>query len=344
MTTDKQQLQARAREVELLAQASRTLNASLEFGELLGGLLKIVKTAMRAEVVLVSVIDESGTRLIFERALGIDDKELRGSAIAKSSGVMGWVWDRREPLILNDPKARGEIVFNVEKKLGLKVQQLVAIPLMRRGTVRGVLEVINRKNEEPFGDDDVALLIPLGEHVAVAVANARLRAEANRRRLEYSLLAEVSADVGKSLTRDEALERILKNSEARGRLRRSGDLSDRPQDRLDHQRSAQRLPAQRHRAHPRQDGRGAGGCGGQDQDRHHRAGRAQSPQLPQSSRPHALGAGGADAHARQRAGIVQPRERPVGRLLGERPALAGSVRVGSGGGHRARATCTKSAR
>lgn len=211
VTTEKQQLQAKAREFELLAQASRTLNASLEFGELLGGLLKIVKTAMRAEVVMVSVIDESGTRLIYERALGVDDKELRGSAIAKSSGVMGWVWDRREPLILNDPKARGEIVFNLEKKLGLKVQQLLGIPLMRRGTVRGVLEVVNRKNEEPFTDEDVAYLIPLGEHVAVAVANMRLRAEANRRRLEYSLLAEVSADVGKSLTRDEALERILKN-------------------------------------------------------------------------------------------------------------------------------------
>jgi serine phosphatase RsbU (regulator of sigma subunit) len=211
VTTEKQLLQAKAREVELLAQASRTLNASLEFGELLGGLLKTVKSAMLAEAVLVSVMDETGTRLVFERALGADDKELRGTVIAKGAGVMGWVRDKRQPLILNEPKTRGEIAFTIEKKLGLKVEVLAAIPLMRRGTVRGVLEVINRKNAEPFSDEDIALLIPLGEHVAVAVANARLRAEANRRRLEYSLLAEVSADVGKSLSRDEALERILKN-------------------------------------------------------------------------------------------------------------------------------------
>ncbi len=211
VTTEKHLLLAKAREVELLAQASRTLNASLEFGELLGGLLKIVKAAMRAEAVLVSVMDETGTRLVFERAVGADDKDVRGSTIAKGSGVMGWVWGKRDALLLNDPKARGEISFALEKKVGLKVQTLAAIPLMRRGTVRGVLEVVNRKNEEPFGDDDMSLLVPLGEHVAVAVANARLRAEANRRRLEYSLLAEVNADVGKSLTRDEALERILKN-------------------------------------------------------------------------------------------------------------------------------------
>jgi serine phosphatase RsbU (regulator of sigma subunit) len=215
VTTDKQLLLAKAREVELLSAASRTLNASLEFGELLGGLLKIVKSSMRAEAVLVSVIDETGTRLIFERAASADDKDVRGTPIAKGAGVMGWVWEKREPLVLNDPKEgkkpRGEISLAIEKKLGLKVQSLVAIPLMRRGTVRGVLEVVNRKNDEPYTEDDVTLLIPLGEHVAVAVANARLRAEANRRRLEYSLLAEVSADVGKSLARDEALDRILKN-------------------------------------------------------------------------------------------------------------------------------------
>lgn len=215
VTTEKQLLLAKTREVELLTAASRTLNASLEFGELLGGLLKIVRTAMRAEAVLVSVIDETGTRLVFERALAADDKEVRGTIIAKGAGVMGWVWEKREPLVLNDPKeakkARGEITLALEKKLGLKVQSLVAIPLMRRGTVRGVLEVVNRKSDEPYGEGDITLLIPLAEHVAVAVANARLRAEANRRRLEYSLLAEVSADVGKSLTRDEALDRILKN-------------------------------------------------------------------------------------------------------------------------------------
>jgi serine phosphatase RsbU (regulator of sigma subunit) len=83
---------------------------------------------------------------------------------------------------------------------------------MRRGLVRGVLEVVNRRRDgEEFSEADLDLLLPLADHVAVAVANARLRARAERRRLEYSLLAEVSADVGKSLTQEEALDRIVKN-------------------------------------------------------------------------------------------------------------------------------------
>ena len=211
VSAEKQLQPQKSRDLELLAASSRTLNASLEFGELLGGLLKTVKTAMRAEAVLVSVMDETGTKLVYERAVGVDDKDVRGVLIGMGGGVMGWVWEKREPLVINDPKARGEIAFSLEKKIGLKVRSLIAIPLMRRGTVRGVLEVVNRKSEESFSELDLGLLVPLGEHVAVAVANARLRAEANRRRLEYSLLAEVTADVAKSLTRDEALDRILKN-------------------------------------------------------------------------------------------------------------------------------------
>lgn len=211
VSAEKQLQPQKSRDLELLAASSRTLNASLEFGELLGGLLKTVKTAMRAEAVLVSVMDETGTKLVYERAVGVDDKDVRGVLIGMGGGVMGWVWEKREPLVINDPKARGEIAFSLEKKMGLKVRSLIAIPLMRRGTVRGVLEVVNRKSEESFSELDLGLLVPLGEHVAVAVANARLRAEANRRRLEYSLLAEVTADVAKSLTRDEALDRILKN-------------------------------------------------------------------------------------------------------------------------------------
>ena len=68
VSAEKQLQPQKTRDLDILAASSRTLNASLEFGELLGGLLKTVKTAMRAEAVLVSVMDETGTKLVYERA------------------------------------------------------------------------------------------------------------------------------------------------------------------------------------------------------------------------------------------------------------------------------------
>ena len=209
LTQERQLLLKKARELELLVAASRTLNTNVEFGELLKGLLKIVKSAARAEYVLLASLD-TRDRMVFDRALGIADGDVRGTAITKGAGVMGHVWEKRQPVIIDDIR-HAEHTPVIAKKLGIKVHSLVAIPLVRRGLVRGVLEVVNRRNEDAFTPDDLVLLNALGEHVAVAIANSRLRDSAQRRRLEYQLLAEVSADVGKSLTRDEALDRILQN-------------------------------------------------------------------------------------------------------------------------------------
>ena len=209
LTHERQLLLKKARELELLVSASRTLNTNVEFGELLKSLLKIVKTATRAEYVLLAALDLRD-RMVFERALGIADADVRGMPIVKGTGVMGHVWRKGQPVIIDDMR-HSDLTPVIAKKLGIKVHSLVAIPLKRRGLVRGVLQVVNRRNEDAFTPDDLTLLSALGEHVAAAVANARLRESAQRRRLEYQLLAEVSADVGKSLTRDEALDRILKN-------------------------------------------------------------------------------------------------------------------------------------
>ena len=209
LTQERQLLLKKAREVELLVAASRTLNTNVEFGELLKGLLRIVKTAARAEYVLLASLD-TRDRMVFDRALGVADADVRGTPIVRGNGVMGWVWEKREPVVIEDAR-HNELTPVIAKKLGIKVRSLVAIPLVRRGLVRGILEVVNRRDEDAFTQDDLVLLNALGEHVAVAIANARLRESAQRRRLEAQLLAEVSADVGKSLTRDEALDRILQN-------------------------------------------------------------------------------------------------------------------------------------
>ncbi len=195
---------------DYLAQASSTLNASLDYGEIIKSLLKIIRLALRAEAVLLAVMDDRDS-MVFDRGLGVDDAGLAGASIARGTGPMGVVWETRAPFVLESPKDRPDVSLNFEKKAGLKVQTSIAVPLLRRGLVRGVVELVNRKRGESFATEDLRLLVPLVEHISVAVANARLRARAERRRLEYSLLAEVSADVGKSLTRDEALDRILKN-------------------------------------------------------------------------------------------------------------------------------------
>ncbi|HKW14927.1 MAG TPA: GAF domain-containing protein, partial [Candidatus Krumholzibacteria bacterium] len=171
LTQERQLLLKKAREVELLVAASRTLNTNVEFGELLKGLLKIVKTAARAEYVLLASLD-TRDRMVFDRAIGVADADVRGTPIVRGQGILGHVWDKREPLIVDNVR-ESDLSPIIAKKLGIKVHSLIAIPLVRRGLVRGILEVVNRRDEEAFTQDDLVLLNALGEHVAVAIANSR---------------------------------------------------------------------------------------------------------------------------------------------------------------------------
>jgi GAF domain-containing protein len=54
---------------------------------------------------------------------------------------------------------------------------MVAVPLEVRGRVIGVVEVINKRAEEGFTDDDLALAVALSHQAAIAIDNARLYAQ-----------------------------------------------------------------------------------------------------------------------------------------------------------------------
>jgi serine phosphatase RsbU (regulator of sigma subunit) len=207
----KDMFRQKIKELELLATASRMLNATLNLDQLLRVIMKIVKSALDVQAVSLAVVSEDGKNLVFEQARGRRDSAVRGLKIPFGEGIMGRVAKRQKPLIINDTRKDRRISLKLERRLGLRPRSVLAIPLKRRGQLIGVLEAINHKGGEPFTETDLSLAITLGEHIAISVANARLYARAERLGLEYSLLAKVSADLGKSISLEGVLQRILKN-------------------------------------------------------------------------------------------------------------------------------------
>jgi sigma-B regulation protein RsbU (phosphoserine phosphatase) len=206
-------LRQKLKELEFVTTASRMLNATLDLDRLLGTIMKIVKNALNAQAVLLSMVDEEskGDYLVFELARGPQDRALRGRRIPFGEGVMGRVAASRKPLVINDTHTDRGVPFAIEERLGLRPNSILAIPLKSHGKLIGVLEAIDHENRKPFTETDLSMAITLGEHIAISVANARLYRRSERLALEYSLLAEVSADLGKSMSLDGVLERILKN-------------------------------------------------------------------------------------------------------------------------------------
>ena len=204
-------LRAKIKELELLTTASRMLNATLNLEQLLRVIMKIVIKAVKADTVFVSTLEPHSEHLVVEGARGKRGGKMRGYEIPIGEGIMGWVAQHQKPLILADALEDDRYPLDLERKLVENPGSVLAIPLKRRGRLIGVLEAISHTDKSHFTENDLSLAITLGEHIAIAVANARLLRRARRSGLKYSLLARVAADIGKSLSLDGVLERILKN-------------------------------------------------------------------------------------------------------------------------------------
>ncbi len=112
------------------------------------------------------------------------------------SGVPGWVIANQLPLIVNDaphdPRVRHDIAESVQST----VQAIVAVPLMARGNLIGVLEVLNAAPGSEFSGEDLETLSAFAAQAAIAIENARLYSDL---RLERDRLLDAEETVRSKL-------------------------------------------------------------------------------------------------------------------------------------------------
>jgi sigma-B regulation protein RsbU (phosphoserine phosphatase) len=88
-----------------------------------------------------------------------------------SQALLGWMHLNKKPLVINDPK-------NDERFRGIpwdeSIRSLIAVPMMAKSELRGVLTVYNKKDGKPFAEDDQRLLAIIAGQSGQVVENARL--------------------------------------------------------------------------------------------------------------------------------------------------------------------------
>jgi sigma-B regulation protein RsbU (phosphoserine phosphatase) len=85
----------------------------------------------------------------------------------------------------------------------------MASPLVRRGSLLGVIEVFFRENSKKFTDAELLFLTALSYQIGVGLNYFKLSEQAERLSLEEEKLAEVSQRVSASLDLDELLDVII---------------------------------------------------------------------------------------------------------------------------------------
>ncbi|MDQ7035128.1 MAG: GAF domain-containing protein, partial [Anaerolineae bacterium] len=201
------QTKARERQLTVLNNISRQLVATeSDVEKLLEIIMNSSVEILNAEAgsLLLHSEDDSGD-LEFRVVSGGGGDDLLGTRVPAGQGVVGQVVKTGKPLIVND--AENDQRHTVELVDDFISRSLLAVPLVAKDQVIGVLEVLNKTDGTPFIEDDADLLTTFAGQAAVAIENARLFQQTDQqlsqRVAELETLERIDAQLNRTLDLNE---------------------------------------------------------------------------------------------------------------------------------------------
>jgi HD-GYP domain-containing protein (c-di-GMP phosphodiesterase class II) len=150
----------------------RALGGTLDLDELLDLIITRITEVMDADRSSLFLIDWDSEELWSKVAQGVRFMEIR---FPMDRGLAGAVATSGE--VLNIPDAYEDPRFNqdFDRQTGFHTQSVLCVPMTNHEGERiGVIQVLNKKGEVPFDEEDEELLVALAGQAAVAVENSRL--------------------------------------------------------------------------------------------------------------------------------------------------------------------------
>ena len=180
----------------------------IEIDEVLALIMKNVSGLLDAEGWSLLLLDRERKELVFKEVIGEKKNELKGTRMPIDKGVVGWTVKNKKPAIVTDPYKDKRFFQNIDKQTGLKTGTILAVPLLSKGKILGIIEAINKKDKSPFDNEDLNLVNNYAEHAAIALENANLVQNLKAKVGHLTLMF----DINKTITSILNLDKLLKKS------------------------------------------------------------------------------------------------------------------------------------
>ncbi len=156
-----------------LVEASRIINAELNVDEVLQQVAEQARVLLDAEGSSVLLIDTARDELVFKTVVGPAGRQLLGVRIKADQGIAGQVARTSRPVRVDDVRQNSNFFPGIDAKTNTQTRALLAAPMIDRGEVLGVVEVINAQSRVNFSDSDLDVLRFFANLAAAATRNAQ---------------------------------------------------------------------------------------------------------------------------------------------------------------------------
>jgi serine phosphatase RsbU (regulator of sigma subunit) len=197
---------AKGIKTSVLARILQDLHSAPHLQQLLINIDQIVKEEFHCEAVLISLYDSDREELIYYSLEPVaQETEFR---LKLGHGLAGKVGATQAPVLVDSLEEFPDSM-PVYENLGTSCQQILACPLIRRGTLMGVIEVLLSNQSGASTQGDLLYLTVLSHQIAMALNFFKLSDQAVRTSLEEEKLEQVSQRISSSLDLDELLDLII---------------------------------------------------------------------------------------------------------------------------------------
>lgn len=162
------------RRFETLIEINSLINSQYrDVRVLLSRIMESAERLIGSDASSLLLVDTGTKQLYFEIALGDKGDDVKKYTLDMGEGIAGWVAQNGRSLVVNDTENDPRHFSGIGDDTGYKTRNLIAVPLRAKDEVIGVLEVINKSNQESFNDEDLKFLEVLADQASIAIQNAR---------------------------------------------------------------------------------------------------------------------------------------------------------------------------
>jgi HD-GYP domain-containing protein (c-di-GMP phosphodiesterase class II) len=162
-------------EYETLLEIGLELAGTLDLHQVLTLALEKAEEFCHAESSSIWEVDEERRELFFRLVRGEGALEIEALRLPIDQGIVGSVATSGVAEIVHDVNADPR--WSGEPREGFETRSILTVPLIARGKVVGVLQLLNPTDREGFAEDDLRRMRLFAGPLAHALANARLYAQ-----------------------------------------------------------------------------------------------------------------------------------------------------------------------
>jgi signal transduction protein with GAF and PtsI domain len=139
------------------------------FNEFIREILITIMNVVKSEAGSVFEADHGNRTFFFRSVVGSSSDRVVNFSIPFGQGIVGHVAESKLPLNVENAPENKTHLKSIEKAVGFETRNLIAVPILVRGRIYGVLELLNRIGEPNFSSADSDLLVYLCQMAAKTI-------------------------------------------------------------------------------------------------------------------------------------------------------------------------------